>query len=268
MFSHTSNKRGAIHKLASHLKEGGYLIFGDPNRAGGFQNMLQRWILYRFTANSQQLASLAEELFAEDIDRSQAAVARTRKAIIYDRWVVPQQDDPSVSDVLQWFDELGLEFYSAWPRCLQPIWGDSLHHRARAEAANFPQIGLLSELVWMMQDRGDSSFIPQFLTGQSRLYEAVKSLTDYVGEIGPTSVLEADTIVGLLEEVRASGTSNPWAFVMHQFKSFSVEVENLVRQVERGELTAVKRAIRESKHMFRGAVGMRHVDFVGYKPKA
>ena len=41
MFSHTYNKEKAFNKLASFLKPGGYLIFGDPNKIGGFQNMLQ-----------------------------------------------------------------------------------------------------------------------------------------------------------------------------------------------------------------------------------
>ena len=37
------------------LKKGGYLIFGDTSKAGGFQNMLQRYAVYTFADNWEKM---------------------------------------------------------------------------------------------------------------------------------------------------------------------------------------------------------------------
>ena len=68
-------------KICKYLKKGGYLIFGDPNKSGGFQNMLQRYGLYKFSKNDDDVVKNSEILFKEDIDRSEKAVPRTRKEI-------------------------------------------------------------------------------------------------------------------------------------------------------------------------------------------
>jgi len=49
------------------------------------------------------MINVAEELFREDISRSQKYSKRTRKEIIFDRYVVPKQDDPSIRELFQWF---------------------------------------------------------------------------------------------------------------------------------------------------------------------
>ena len=101
VFSHTYNKELAFDKLASNLKVGGYLIFGDPNKIGGFQNMLQRHIVYSLGRDKDEMEEICERLFADDITRSEKSKAvRTRRTIIFDRWIIPQQDDPSVEEVL------------------------------------------------------------------------------------------------------------------------------------------------------------------------
>ena len=59
----------AFKKISSFLKPGGYLIFGDPNKAGGFQNMLQRYAVYNFSNSENDMIKVSEYLFKEDIDR-------------------------------------------------------------------------------------------------------------------------------------------------------------------------------------------------------
>ena len=62
---------------------GGYLIFGDPNKIGGFQNMLQRHIVYTLGRTKDEMEEICERLFADDITRSvKSKVVRTRRTII------------------------------------------------------------------------------------------------------------------------------------------------------------------------------------------
>ena len=44
------------------------------------------------------------------------AINRTRNTIIFDRWVVQCQDDPSINEVMQMFKNNGLTFYSSHPK--------------------------------------------------------------------------------------------------------------------------------------------------------
>ena len=53
----------------------------NPNKSGGFQNMLQRYAVYRFSKNDEEMVRVSEYLFKDDIDRSYAAVPRTRKRL-------------------------------------------------------------------------------------------------------------------------------------------------------------------------------------------
>src|SRR3989304_3176003 len=107
VLSHTAAKEEAFRKISTFLKPEGYLIFGDPNKAGGFQNMLQRFAVYHFASTPDEMVQVCETLFKEDIDRSQSFVPRTRRAIIFDRWVIQSQDDPSIYEVVQWLKESG-----------------------------------------------------------------------------------------------------------------------------------------------------------------
>jgi len=165
VLSHTADKEGAFSKIASFLKPGGYLIFGDPNKAGGFQNMLQRYVIYKFAKTWDKMVDVSELLFKDDIDRSQKFVNRTRRAIIFDRWVVQSQNDPSVAEVLRWFDNNELVLYSSTPGFLLPVMGDSMHHMPKFEPQSFKDIGVLSpnalwDLASLCSRRQSSIFFP------------------------------------------------------------------------------------------------------------
>ena len=64
-------KELAFQHISTFLKPGGYLIFGDPNKTGGFQNMLQRFAVYKFAKTPDEMVDISEYFFKEDIDRSE-----------------------------------------------------------------------------------------------------------------------------------------------------------------------------------------------------
>ena len=67
--------------------------------------MLQRYALYKYSKDDEEIVTNSEILFKNDIDRSEKAVGRTRRELIFDRWVIQSQDDPSVSEVLKWIED-------------------------------------------------------------------------------------------------------------------------------------------------------------------
>ena len=159
VLSHTSGKEIAFKKIASSLKKGGILIFGDPNKSGGFQNMLQRYAVYHFSKNDEEMVNVSEYLFKDDIDRSYAAVPRTRREIIFDRWVIQSQDDPSINEVLGWMKKSNLKLYSSYPALPSFYNVDSFYHKKKNGIEDFKNILSLSEYLWMTHNEDDDKFL-------------------------------------------------------------------------------------------------------------
>lgn len=266
VLSHTDDKEGAFSKIASFLKPGGYLIFGDPNKAGGFQNMLQRYILYKFATSWDDIVAIAERLFKDDIDRSQKAVNRTRRAIIFDRWVVQKQDDPSVGEVLQWFDDNNLIFYSSYPPILYPVFGDSVHHRPKFEPQTFKDIGVLTESVWLMQNESDSLEVPRILQPLLKLSKKQFSLVDYMSDCNMNSVIENTILKQKINDyLEVFNKVDLREHLAKRMRGLLKEVKELMDVVETRDIDKIRNYIAGAKHLFRGAHGLRHVDFIAYK---
>jgi 2-polyprenyl-3-methyl-5-hydroxy-6-metoxy-1,4-benzoquinol methylase len=267
VLSHTADKEGAFAKIASFLKPGGYLIFGDPNKAGGFQNMLQRLIVYRFASTWDEMVDVCERLFKPDIDRSERFVARTRRAIIFDRWVVPKQNDPSVSEVLRWLDDSHLVFYSSYPPVVYPVFGDSAHHQPKVLPQSFKDIGTLTEAVWLMQDEGDGREVARILKPLAEIARAQHALVDYVSDCNMNSEIHATIVRARIDEyLDAWHRADLTAHLRERLFLLFAEVRALFDVVDGGDLEQVRLFIENAQYLFRGAVGVRHVDYLAYRP--
>jgi 2-polyprenyl-3-methyl-5-hydroxy-6-metoxy-1,4-benzoquinol methylase len=267
VLSHTAAKEQAFRKISSYVKPGGFLIFGDPNKAGGFQNMLQRFAVYAFASTPDEMVDVSEELFKEDIDRSEATIPRTRRAIIFDRWVIQSQDDPSVGEVLAWVNANGLNLYSCYPPVLPALLGDSLHHTPAFDSHTLGNLIPLAELVWMMQTESDSVFLEPVNNQCEPFADAFKSVTSYVENLNKTSEIDLNVF-----DQQMSGLSDAFsnlsvhASLQKKLITFSKEAVDFVKAVKGGDLKAVRNFIVNAEHLFKGACGNRHVDFIAYKP--
>lgn len=268
VLSHTADKEGAFRKISKFLKPGGFLIFGDPNKAGGFQNMLQRYAVYRLAKDVEGMVEVCEQLFKEDIDRSQSFVPRTRRAIIFDRWVIQSQDDPSVAQVLEWMEQNGLRLYSAYPPYLMPLQGDSVHHRPKFPFANTPGMAAVAETIWMLQRFGDSENVECLDADYQNYATALQELTEYVENVNSETKLDSGRLLKLADAAADSFLNvSLLRGLQHRFGAFIKEVRGFVELVERANIDELRTYIQGCEHLFKGAVGVRHVDFIAYKPE-
>ena len=267
VLSHTADKRGAFKKIATFLKPGGFLIFGDPSKAGGFQNMLQRYAIYRHANTWDEMVSVSELLFKEDIDRSQSFVNRTRRSIVFDRRVIQRQDDPSVAEVMAWFYENDLRCYSAYPPFLMPLIGDSVHHEPRLEASRIEGMSAIAETIWMLQNEGDRQNMEALDDAHGGYAENLAVLTNYVANLSATTQLDLERFDVLADAVdlafRGLVMLKPLRTRMSEFIS---EAKHFLHLVDTEDLPTIREFVVSSKHLFRGAVGVRHADFVAYRP--
>ncbi len=268
VLSHTADKEGAFKKIASFLKPGGFLIFGDPNKAGGFQNMLQRFAVYRHANSWDDMVTVCEKLFKEDIDRSQSFVKRTRRSIIFDRWVIQNQDDPSVEEVMGWLSTNGLRLYSSYPPFMPPLLGDSVHHRPKFDAAQIKGIASIAETVWLLQKDGDKENVKALDEKHIKYSQKLSALTSYVANLNSESLIDIDKLNDL---ANAAGKSFEGLSILGplqvRMSEFIAEVKQFVRVVDTSGLDEIRAYIKSCKHLFKGACGVRHVDFIAYKDK-
>lgn len=266
VLAHTADKEGAFRKIAGFMKPGAFLIFGDPNKAGGFQNMLQRYAIYRNASTPDEMVAAAEMLFKEDIDRSQSFVNRTRRAIVFDRWVIQSQDDPSVDEVIAWLSEAELTLYSAYPAFVLPVFGDSVHHRPKFDAARVPGIGAIAETIWMLQNRGDSENASMLDDSYMQYSQNFAKLTSSIANLNSNSSIDRQHFTALLSDTSAS-FSNLTIFhpLQKRLVEFLGEVTHFIELVDTNDLDTLRAYILSTKHLFKGMCGVRHVDFIAYK---
>jgi len=266
VLSHTDDKEGAFSKIASFLKPEGYIVFGDPIKAGSFQNMLQRMIIFKFASDWDEMVEVAEKLFKEDIDRSEKAIKRTRRAIIFDRFVVPKQDNPSISEVLKWFSVNNIRFYSSYPPITVPVLGDSCHDKPNFKLQEFLDIGALTEAIWMVHKDSDIQEVPEILKSFTELSEKQFSLTDYVNDFNLDTGISTSSLMGKIGDyLLALDKLDLSNYLIKRHYEFFDEVKVLLDLLEKNDLEKIYVCLKKQKHLFRGTVGLRHVDFVGYK---
>lgn len=267
VLSHTADKEGAFKKIASFLTPGGYLIFGDPNKAGGFQNMLQRFVVYRHAKSWDEMVYVCETLFKEDIDRSQSFVHRTRRAIIFDRWVIQSQDDPSVGEVIGWLSANGLKLYSSYPPFLLPLFGDSVHHRPKFDPGKTRGMASISETIWLLQRYGDQENVQILNDDHIGYAEKLSALTSCVANFNSLSSLDITQFNELADAVAASFRNLSLLYPLKmRLSEFVEEARGFVNMVDSSNLDEIRAYIGACKHLFKGACGVRHVDFIAYKP--
>ena len=267
VLSHTADKESAFRKIAGFMKPGGFLIFGDPNKAGGFQNMLQRYAIYRHTNTPDEIVTAAEKLFKEDIDRSQQFVNRTRRSIIFDRWVIQSQDDPSVDEVMAWLKQAGLRLYSAYPAFMLPIVGDSVHHTPKFDLAAVAGMGTIAETVWMLQNRGDSENAEMLDNHYSDYARHFSALTSLLANLNSQTQIDEKQLAMLCSTASVSFSNLSFlAPLQRRLAEFLGEVQQFIALVETHNLDDIRAYILSTKHLFKGATGVRHVDFIAYKP--
>lgn len=267
VLSHTAAKEEAFRKISTFLKPGGFLIFGDPNKAGGFQNMLQRYAVYSFAQTPEEMVDVCELLFKEDIDRSERAIPRTRRAIIFDRWVIQSQDDPSLAEVVSWVKDAGLQLYSTYPAVLLPQMGDSSHHQPKFDPFSATNLFPLAELAWMMQTESDSEFVGRINGHADDFANAFSAMTRYVQNLNAKTTLDLQTFKHLSKELVASASAvSPFQQLHDKLAIFAAESCAFLDLVKNRDLAALRQFIEGTEYLFKGACGVRHVDFVAHKP--
>ncbi len=267
VLSHTGAKEEAFQKISSLVKPDGYLIFGDPNKAGGFQNMLQRYAVYQFAETPDEMVDVCEVLFKEDIDRSQNFVPRTRRSIIFDRWVIQRQDDPSLAEIVDWIEQAGLQLYSCYPGALLPVFGDSVHHRPRHDPFKHKELLTIPELIWMLHTDEDAEVISSIADTAKPFANALETLSSYMAAFSKQSSLDSVKFAQYTQAVNATfGQLDPLQHFKSKLTGFLQEANEFIQLVQVKDLDTLRSFVCSANFLFQGACGVRHIDIIVHRP--
>ena len=281
VFMHVADKAKAFKILASLTKPGGYIIYGDRNTYGGLQEMLQRYAIYYFVKKlnkkskidkvniDEEIVNIAETLFSSDIDRSHKAIPRTRRAIIFDRWVIQQQDDPTVNEVLSFFEKEGLEYVSSFPSINFLGKGTSTVSKIKnLDALN--KGARFVEYLWMILNEGEleniSSF--EFLKDSTNFYKEINIFVHLLRNVKIKNDISIDNIIQKINNLKVLSKEAEKIKLVERLKVFFSESEEFIKTLKTTKkLENLRKKIDNFKILFKGYAGVRHVDYVAYKPK-
>ncbi len=264
---HTDNKEKAFKKIIKFLKPNGYLIFALSNPSGGFQNNLQRLLVYKFAKNWNEMINVAEELFREDISRSQKYSKRTRKEIIFDRYVVPKQDDPSIRELFQWFKKSKIKFYSSYPPITPNIFADSWLNNLKFDLKKISKnIGALPEAIWLSHKDEDNYDVPKILNSLNKFSNTQHTMTKYINNIEPNTKIKFSTLEKKIKLYEKELTKVDYlSHIKQKQKKFLIEIKKLLKLTGSNDFNKIKIFLKKTKYLFRGFNGIRSIYFVGKK---
>ncbi len=264
--AHTENPKLAFKKCASFLKKGGTIIYGDPNQFGGFQNMLQRYVIYSLSNNKKEMIKNCELFFQNDINRSKKYTNRTREEIITDRWIVYKQNDPTFDNVMQWFKSENISLYSSYPSTNQ-FSIDSHMNFPKKKLYELKGLNSINELFWMKKNKSDFEVLKKFIKINQNFIKAQNVLSNILSDMRLDSLpnkskldkslknyLKSLNRIQTLEKIEIEST-----------KLFLNEIKSLLFYVNNKNINGVLKTISKSKHLFKGNAGVRHVDYIGIK---
>ena len=229
--------------------------------------MLQRYAVYKFSNSKDEMVDVCEKLFKNDIDRSQKTVKRTRRAIIFDRWVIQSQDDPSISEVIEWCKKANLKIYSSYPNINSPIYGDSFLHLNKCDPYKFKNLFSIPELTWMMQTSEDNILVSDYNNIIKDVNNSLQYVSDCMSNFSKKSQLDTDSFIEATRKLKKEFCSiNFFQPLEDKLNIFLDEVTLFLRAVENGDLNKLKFLIDNFQVLFTGAVGVRHVDYIAYRP--
>ncbi len=275
VLTHVADKELGFRILASLIKPGGYLIFSDRNTAGGIQEMLQRFAIYQLGGvNDEKIVEISEALFSEDIDRSAKAITRTREAIIFDRWTIQQQDDPSVEEILGFFKQNGIKYVSSWPNIEYPGRGaSSVSNALEIDDATLIRGARLIENLWLILNKGDKENL-ESLSGNILDNSYLKKLSKLENDLRCCRI---DTNLGIsdltetfgdLKELVGDINMNNDHSIKNRLKLFFEEVIKFLELIDdKKDLVTIRSEIDKFNILFKGYIGVRDVMFLGYKEK-
>jgi 2-polyprenyl-3-methyl-5-hydroxy-6-metoxy-1,4-benzoquinol methylase len=263
---HTAGKKPGFDKLVSMLKPGGFVFLGLSTKAGFLQRNLQRFLIYRYADSEQSIVDLANKFFAENLDRAEKYGHRSRMAIIYDTYVNPKIDTTSMGEILGWFREHDIQYYSSCPPTLPFQFADVPGKSNMEELMMQEEMAALPELVWLAHQHDDRDSSKEYLARSRDLLKAQSLVTDQLADMTEQTTIDMrqlneqfSDLKSIVAELTVSPVDN------NRIVALLEEISGMITLADQGGPDEMEAYLKTTKHLFRGAGGVGINFIMGYK---
>ena len=143
---------------------------------------------------------------------------------------------------------------------------DSLHHNPLFNVQNFKSLTSLTESYWIIQNKMDSEEIPIIFQDLPNLYEKQDELVEYIDDYNLEDKIDFHLFNNKIDNyLKALNNINTSQHLISRSNVFFNELKKLIDILQAKDLEKTKEYIDSTTELFRGAQGIRHVDFIGYK---
>ena len=119
---HVSCQTKLLENMASSLGPSGLLVLAFVSKGGTVQRWLHREIIKSLSQTDEhQIEEFALRYFSEHISRASELGGRSKKSVIYDYLVNPHYHALDPLEIIRFFDEKGIDYYSIWPNIDLPM---------------------------------------------------------------------------------------------------------------------------------------------------
>ena len=143
---------------------------------------------------------------------------------------------------------------------------DSTLHFPKFSVGSYKDIGVLTEALWMSRNQDDNTEIPKMFKSLKDLSPNQSALVEYVANCKKNTVVKSDVMKNNISNyIKALEKIDLTSYLENRIKLLLNEVRDLLSHIEKKDFEKVKKFVHQTKHLFRGATGVRHVDFIGHK---
>ena len=147
------------------------------------------------------------------------------------------------------------------------VFGDSLHHRPMFSIEKFMQLTSFIESYWLIQNKMDKVEIPKVFKGIEKLAKHQDDMVDYIDDYNLEDIQKSLNVLSkkVINYNKTLKSMNFEKYLKNRTSTFCKEVNGFLSVLDTKDLYKSKKYISKCRELFRGAQGIRHIDFIGYK---
>ena len=120
----------------------------------------------------------------------------------------------------------------------------------------------------MIKNTEDDDDYVEYLKSINKIYLKQKKLSNYISSVSPDTKINLKSSINMVSDYKKSlkelELGKP---IISKLELFLQEVNGLLVVLKSKNLDKVDKYLKKTKVLFKGYVGVRHIDYVGYKYK-
>ena len=120
----------------------------------------------------------------------------------------------------------------------------------------------------MIKNTEDDADYEEYLKSINKIHDQQNKLSDYLSAISPDSKISLSSSIQLVNSYKRSINNIDIAKpISKRLTTFLDEVDGLLKILKTNDIKKVKNFLNKTTILFKGYVGVRHIDYIGYKDK-